>query len=336
MTQANISVGEDAVSGAFGVGMDYFMANEEEQKRIAANNTTLQKEEWETLSETMISEYRRTIRGFEHLMDAGLTRQLSLATKVDLWQTRSSFSEAEVSMDGESRSDEDRITYDFQGVPIPIVHKDFRISDRDLQSSRNLGNDLQTDSVAEATHEVTETLDDMLFTGWSPTVRDANNNSFTLYGYTDHPDRIQFTADGDWDTDATAVRDDFVGFFDELDDNEREGPFWVYLNPRDWRRYRSAVDEEGDGNRTMRARIEEEFDQELDNVWRMPRLNEGEAVVVDPSPDVVELAVAEDVQLIEWQSGSGMTHQFKAMGAMAPEIKADTEGQSGVVHVTGL
>ena len=332
---ANIDIGEEAIEGAFGAGMEYFNASPEERKKIAANNTTLQKDEWETLSDTMIAEYRRVVRGFEHLIGAGLTRQLSLATKVDLWQERSGINDAEVSMDGESRSAEDRIEYDFAGVPIPIVHKDFRISSRDLQSSRNLGNDLQTDSVAEGTHEVAEKLDELLFTGWSPSVRDANNNAFTLYGYTDHPDRNQFTAAGDWDTDYANVRDDFVGIFDELDENEREGPFWTYLNPRDWRRYRAARDETDDSAPTMRSRLEEDW-PELGNVYRMPRLDPGEAVVVDPSPDVIELALAEDIQLIEWQSGSGMTNQFKVMAAMAPEIKSDNIGQSGIVHVTGL
>lgn len=332
---AEIDLGEDPVAGAFGHGMDYFMTNEQKRNEIRQNNTTLQKDEWEQLSDTMITEYRRNAYAVEHLRNAGLTRSLSLATKVDLWQTRTGITDPEVSMDGETRSSEDRITYDFEGVPLPIIHKDFRIGQRDLQSSRNLGNDLQTDTAADATEVVTKGLDDLIFNGWEAQIGDANGNTFQLDGYTTHPDRNQYSG-ADWST-ADNIRDDIVGMLDTLDQNDRDaGDFWFYLAPQQWREFRSAVDPDGDGNQTVRRRVMNEFDQEIGNVYRAHDLSDGQAVVVDPRPDVVELGIAEDVQMIEWQSGSGMTSHFKVMAAMTPEIKSDRTGQSGIVHATGL
>jgi len=334
-TGANIDTGEEAVDGAFGVGMDYFMANVEERREIAANATTLEEEEWETLSDRMVSVYQETTVGIEDLQDAGLTRDLSLATKVDLWSRGGEMSDADVTMDGETRSQEDRPTYSTSGVPIPIVHKDFRVSDRDLQSSRRMGNDLRTDGVAQATVSVTEMLERILFQGWDPTVRDSSGDTFTLYGYTTHPNR-NTVAGSDWGT-AGNIRDDIVSSLDALDTDERTaGGFWMYVAPTQYREFRSAVDPDGDGNLTVRERVTNEFDPEIGAVRRASFLPDGEAVMVDPSPDVVELAVAEDVQTIEWQSGSGMTNHYKVMAAMAPEIKADSSGQSGVVHLTGI
>lgn len=335
MTNANVETGTDAVAGAFGVGMDYFMANEDEKKKIIANNTTLQRDEWETIKDEMVATYRREAYGVPHLRNAGLTRNISLATKVDIWQKRSSLTDPEVSMDAENRSDEDRLVYDYDGVPVPIVHKDFRIGDRDLQTSRNLGNDLQTDTVSEATEVVTRGLDDLLFNGWEAQVSDARNQTFDLYGYTTHPDRVQYSG-SDWGT-VDNIRDDIVGILDELDQNDRDaGGFWLYLAPAQWRQLRSAIDVDGDGNNSLRQRIMNEFDQEIDQIFRAHHLEDGQAVMVDPKPDVVELAIAEDVQTIEWQSGSGMTHNFKVMSAMVPEIKSDWEGKSGIVHATSL
>lgn len=332
---ANVSTSEEAVDGAFGVGMEYFMSNAEKRKEIAANATTLEEDEWETLSDRMVTVYQQTTVGIEDLQSAGLTRNLSLATKVDLWQERNEMSEADVSMDGETRSQEDRTTYQTSGVPIPIVHKDFRISDRDLQSSRRMGNDLRTDGVAQATTTVTEMLERILFEGWNPTVRDSDGDTWTLYGYTTHPDRNTVSG-SDWGT-AGNIRDAFVSSLDALDNDERTGGgFWSYIAPPQWRQFRSAIDPDGDGNMTVRERVLNEFDSEIGAVRRAPFLDDGEMVMVDPSPDVVELAVAEDVQTIEWQSGSGMTNQYKVMAAMAPEIKSDNTGQSGVVHVTGI
>jgi hypothetical protein len=182
---------------------------------------------------------------------------------------------------------------------------------------------------------VSEKLEELLFSGWTPTIRDEDGDTYTLYGYTDHPDRNTYTG-SDWGT-AGNIRDDIVAMFDEMDkDNRTGGGFWLYIAPTQWREYRKAIDPDGDGNMTVRERIEDEWSQELGAVRRAPKLSSGEAVMVDPSPDVVELAVAEDVQTIEWQSGSGMTNHYKVMAAMAPEIKSDNTSQSGVVHATGL
>lgn len=334
-TQANIDLSEEAVAGAFGVGMEYFMANTQERKRIAANATTLEEDEWETLSDTMVRTYKANLVGIQDLQDAGLTRDISLATMVDLWQDMSAFTEAEVSMDGEAQSDEDRINYATQGVPVPIVHKDFRISERELQSSRRLNNDLRTDGIAEATRVVSEMLESILFEGWDPTYRDQDGDTFQLHGYTNHPDRGTVSG-SDWGT-PDNIRDDVVSALDTLDDNNRTGGgFWMYIAPPQWQQWRSSVDPDGDGNLTVRQRVMDEFDAELDMVGRAEFLPDGEAVLVDPSPDVVELAVAEDIQAVEWSSGSGMTNFVKILAAIAPEVKSDSAGNSGVVHLTGI
>lgn len=334
-TNANVSLGEHAVAGAFGAGMEYFNASEEERRQIVANATTLEKDEWETLSDRMVQLYRDQLVGVQDLRNAGLTRSISLATQVDLWQTITDFTDAEVTMDGEGRSEEDRTTYATEGVPVPIVHKDFRVSDRELQSSRQLNNDLRTDGISNATRQVSEMLEELLFTGWSPTIRDSGGDTFTLYGYTDHPDR-NTVAGSDWGT-AGNIRDDIVSMLDALDTDERTGGgFWLYIAPPQWREFRSAIDPDGDGNMTVRERVLNEFDTEIGAVRRADRVPDGEAVMVDPSPDVVELAIAEDIQTIEWMSGSGMTNHFKVMAAMAPEIKSDAGNKSGVAHTTGI
>jgi len=336
---ANVSGGADAVSGAFGEGLSYFMANQEERKQIAANATTLEDDEWRVLSDRMVEVYRGELVGISDLQSAGLTRDISLATKVDLWQTMNEMTGAEVSMDGETESEEDRATYSTEGVPVPIVHKDFRIGERDLLTSRRLNNDLRTDMVADATRAVTETLEDILFHGWNPQVSD-DRDSFELYGYTTHPDRNTVAASENWSrtgSGASEIRATIVDALDELDDDERDGGgFWLYMAPEQWRVFRAAIDPDGDGNLTVRERLEGEFGTEIGAFRRASHLDDGTAVMVDPRQDVVELASAEDVQTVEWQSGSGMTNHFKVMAAMAPEIKSDGTGQSGIVEMTGL
>lgn len=342
-TNANVEYSSDAVSGAFGVGMDFFMANDDDRSEIIANAVTLEKDEWETLSDRMVQIYRANLVGVQDLRNAGLTRGISLATQVDLWQKLTDFTEAERTMDGETRSEEDSTTYATEGVPVPITHKDFRISERALRSSRRLNNDLRTDDVANATRQVSESLEDLLFNGWSPTFSDSDGDSYTLYGYRTHPDRNTPASAGDWTNAGPGgsapgvIRETIVNMLDALDnDNRTGGGFWLYIAPPQWREFRSTIDTNGDGNLTVRERIMDEFGQELAAIRRAEYIPNGEAVLVDPEPDVVELAVAEDVQTVEWQSGSGMTNHYKVMSAMAPEIKSDAANRSGIAHVTGI
>lgn len=341
-TEANVSTSEEAVSGAFGMGMQYFELSANEQKQVIANASTLEEDEWRTLSDAMVQAYQANLVGVSDLMNANLTRSVSLATKVSLYQQINEFTEAEVSMDGEADSEEDYPGYETKGTPIPIVHKDFRVSERDLQTSRRMGNDLQTDGVAASTRVVSEKNEQLLFSGWTPTVRGDDGNTFTLHGYTTHPDRNTYTG-SDWssagpgETNAGAIRTDIVGMLDALDgDNRTSGGFWLYLAPPQWREFRSTIDSNGDGNRTVRERILNTFDQEIGAVRRAEHLPDGSAVMVDPRQDVVQLVMAEDVQMIEWTSGSEMTNHYKIMSAMAPEIKSDAQGRSGIVHTTGI
>lgn len=337
-TQANVNQANGMdLGGAYGRGMEYFSANAEERKQIVANATTLEEDEWETISDRVVQVYHENLVGIGDLQNAGLVRNLSLATVVDVWQDVTAFSEADVSMDGEAGSEEDRVEYSSNRVPIPIIHKDFKVSERELMSSRQLGNDLRTDNVAAATRQVTEKLEDILFNGWTPVIRDSDGDTASIDGYTTHSDRNTVSG-SDWGT-AGNIRDDIVSMLDALDDDNRspgDTGFWLYIAPTQWQEFRSAVDPDGDGNMTVRERVLNEFDQEIGAVRRAEFLSAGEAVMVDPKPDVVELAQAEDVQTVEWQSGSGMTNYFKVLAAMAPEIKSDSGGRSGIAHATGL
>lgn len=339
---ANIGQSASAVEGAFGMGLDYFELSANERKKVAFNASTLEEDEWRTLSDAMVQAYQANLVGVADLMNSNLTRNVSLATKVDIWQQIQEFTAAEVSMDGETSGDEDRPGYITQGTPIPIVHKEFRVSERDLSSSRRLGNDLQTDGVAAATRVVSEMNEQLLFSGWDPVVRGNDGNTFQLHGYTTHPDRNQVSG-SDWSTagpgeaNEGVIRDDFLALLDAMDvDNRTGGGFWIYISPQQWREFRGTVDSVGDGERTIRARLQDEFGSEISRIRRAEYLPDGEAVMIDPRQDVLQLLVAENIQMIEWESPSGMTNHFKVMSAMAPEIKSDAEGRSGVAHITGI
>lgn len=332
------------LSGAWGQGMDYWFLNKDEKKQVAANylasnSSTLERDEYETLTDRIITTYKDELVGVQDLQDAGLTRGISLATQVDLWQQLSEVTEAEASMDGEAQGENDQVTYTTQGVPVPIFFKDYKIPQRQLMTSRRMGNDLRTDNAGEMSRVVARLMDQILFQGWEPAVPTARGDSWEIYGYTS-TEVSDSVSGSDFGT-AGNIRDVFVEAINTLDDNNQspagEG-YWTYISKSQYQEYRSAVDPDGDGNLTVRERIQDEFDAELGAVKSVPDyvLPDGEMIMLNPTADVVEFAQAEDLQTIEWSSGSGMTNFYKIMAAGAPEIKTDSKGQTGIAHVTGI
>lgn len=347
MSDANVTNAEsmDYGGAAWGAGWDWFSMNQNQRKAYAANAmasnaSTLERDEYETLSDRIIQTFKRALVGLDDLQEQGLTRNISLATQVDLWQTMSEVTEADITMDGEDQADNDRIEYTTEGVPVPIIHKDFRIPQRELETSRRMNNDLRTDTAAEVSRAVAEMANQMLFQGWNPGVSTERGDTFEVYGYTSS-DVAAPVSGSDFGTESN-IRDAFVGAIDKLTDENNQEPagdgFLTYISQTQYRQFRSAIDPDGDGNLTVRERVENEFDMELGPIQSVPDyvLPDGEMVMVNPTPDVVELALAEDMQTIEWSSGSGMTNFYKVMWAGAPEIKTDSKNNKGVAHVTGI
>lgn len=347
MTDANVTNADsmDYGGAAWGAGWDWFSMNQAQRKQYAANamasnQSTLERDEYETLSDRIIQTYKRALVGIDDLQERGLTRNISLATQVDLWQTVSEVTEADITMDGEDQANNDRIEYTTDGVPVPIIHKDFRIPQRELETSRRMNNDLRTDTAAEVSRAVAEMANQVLFQGWNPAVDTARGDSWQLYGYTDSA--VSTAVSGSDFGTPSNIRDTFTASIDALMDDNNQEPegdgFLTYISQTQYRQYRNAIDPDGDGNLTVRERIENEFDMELGAIQSVPDyvLPDGEMVMVNPTPDVVELAMAEDLQTLEWSSGSGMTNFFKVLWAGAPEIKTDSKGNVGVAHVTGI
>jgi len=345
MSTANFTTNDDIdLNAPWGYGQDYWFLNKEEKKEVAANHlasnaSTLERDEYETLTDRIISTYKDELVGVADLQSAGLTRNISLATQVDLWQQLSEVTEAEASMDGEAQGNNDTVEYTTQGAPVPIYFKDYKIPQRQLMTSRRMNNDLRTDNAGEMSRAVARLMDQILFQGWEPAVDTARGDSWKLYGYTDT--EVSASVSGsDFGTEGN-IRDVFVDTIDTLDDNNQSpggDGYWTYISKNQYQQFRSAIDPDGDGNLTVRERIMNEFDEELGMVKSVPDyvLPDGEMVMVNPTADVVEFAQAEDLQTIEWSSGSGMSNFYKIMAAGAPEIKTDSKGQVGVAHVTGI
>lgn len=316
-------------------GREDMAANAAKQVAKFRANAQLEKDEWKTLDENLVEIAQEELVVVNALREAGLTTNEDLSTLIHEWQGTNEFGDADVDMAAESSGTEDASTFSLHGVPLPIVHKSFRIPYRTLLASRNRGQGLDTQNQNKAARAVMEGLDDLAVNGWGSTVE-----GYQAYGLTNHPDRNTQSGTSDWDdftnNDADTVRGDILDGVEILEnDNYGMGNTgYLYMLGRGayqaLRRWDTGTDQE----RGLLERLRDEFgDIEFINA---PTLDDGEAIMLKPVEDVVELAVASDIQNVEWESNDGFTTHMKVMASITPVVKSDDSGQSGVLHQTNL
>lgn len=294
--------------------------------RSIRTNDLLRKDEWEELDEAVVDVAREQLVGIADLQAAGLTLALGgLGTLISQFEQLQDMSPASVDMAGETPGEEDTVGFTLVGVPVPIVHKDYRLNIRRLEASRRLGDSLDVTQAQVAARLVRDELEDILFNG-EPLVVQGDS----IFGYTTHPDRNTDTG-ADWGTigniftnvnDAISVLEG-VGFF---------GPYGLYVSRVQFGQAREVfVDGSGQSaiNRVLENIPNLQFFKASD------RLTD-EFVIVTMIRDVVDLAIAQNIVTVEWSDLGGMITRFKVMTAMVPRVKSTADGDSGIIQVTGI
>jgi hypothetical protein len=57
-------------------------------------------------------------------------------------------------------------------------------------------------------------------------------------------------------------------------------------------------------------------------------------LLVEMTSDVVRWVNGMNLQNVEWSTEGGMISHYKVMTIQVPQVRADQEGQSGVVHIS--
>lgn len=330
----------DVMLNQSGLGIDYLLENDSTVRaQMLANRGALEYEEWKELTDTVVEVRKQQLNLVSDLREAGLTRQADIAQLVTKWQTSDHISEdAEISVEYGHRSDEETVSFGLDGAPLPLYQKYWRIDRRFLENSRRgPGGPLNTRLAAQMTRAVSNTIEYSFLQGWNRPI-----DGYQMYGLMNHPKRNEHTG-GDWTTTSDpqdVVRDDILDMIEMLEDDEfDDGGYWLYLSRSEWQRLRALIADFGGGNPgdvNMRDRIREEFSEEIDRVRVTKNIPDGEAVMFQPSRDVVEVGMAEDIQPVEWESADSSTVYVKIMAAMNIQLASTAEGQMGVVHATGL
>jgi len=319
----------DIVQGGKGSG-DVAMKLLESNFNIQALRThdVLRKDEWKLLDDKVVEVARQRLVGVADLMSAGLKHTIPNAlgvTRVE-WETVGDMTGAEVSMSGVTPGQNDRPNYELEGIPLPIIHKDFNINIRALHASRNGGSPLDTTMAAHAAKVVAEKLEAILFDGYAA----IKMNNSTIYGYTTC---VRNTGTAyDWSlvgTDGTEILSDVLEIIADLYASNMFGPFMFYI-PLSWY-VKLGEDFKAESDKSILQRLKEI--PGVKDIKPSQNITSG-VIAVTMASDVVDMLDGMQPTTIMWPSHGGMVTNFKVMAIMAPRFKSTQTGQSGIAHYT--
>lgn len=288
--------------------------------------TLLQYDEWKAFDNVVTEVARANLIGIGDLMKAGLTYNLPNALGKTLlqWEKVSDMAAAEVSMSGVSEGQNDKVDFGLDTMPIPIIHKEFNLNIRQLASSRNKGEPLDTTQIAYATRKVVEQVESILFKGST-----VLGTGHVLYGYTTQTYRTTGSVTATW---VTATGDqiitDLLNMINAAIGKNFFGPYMLYVPLAVYTNM--LRDLKANSDKSIISRIKEI--PSIVDVKASYLLTGTNIILVQMTRDVVELIDGIQPTLVQWDSRGGFTQHFKIIAIMPPRFKNDYLNQSGIVH----
>lgn len=289
---------------------------------------TLRKDEWKTLDEVVIKAAKPRLRVFGDLRSSGLVYNIpnGMSKTILESETMSDIDEAVISMDGTRQSSGDRPQFNLSGLPLPIIHKDFSFSARQVMVSRNGNTPLDTSGASLAARRVAEQIEALTLGTASFTFGGG-----TIYGYKNHPQRLTKTLTNPtnvgW-TPGTLITE-ILAMKTQSQDAYHYGPWFCYCAPA-WDKYMDDDYSAAKGDLTLRQRIG--MIEGIDAPMTADYLTNYDLLLVQKTEDTARAVIGMDLTTLQWETMGGMMLNFKVMAIMVPQVRADYNNKSGVVH----
>ncbi len=294
-----------------------------------AGTATLRKDEWLKIDETVIEVAQNRLRGIRDLQTYGLVKNLpgAMGMTVYAWETITDLSGPEANMDMVSRARNERLEYDMESIPLPVLFKDYEINARFLAVSRRDGSGIDTIAARLATQKVVQGMEDRLFNGW-----DFTYAGYTLYGYRTYPKRNTGNLLGSWTASATTgvmKLQDILNGRQKLRDNKMFGNFIVYV-PSTYE-IALAEDYKSESDKTVKQRILEV--DGLVDIKVSDYLPNDEIILVHLDKTTVTLINGMDPTPIQWDTEGGTRLHHKILALSVVKFATDSAGNCGLVHL---
>lgn len=315
------------------------------------NATSLRKEEWIHFDQVVVRAARKRLRAWSDLASQSSFSGFNGMGKMILeHETMSDPGVAITDMDGLGVGRTDSPKFQLEGLPLPITHSNFWFSQRRLATSRNTQTPLDSSMAEAAARRVSESVEKTLIGvqtgltyGGNSTQVGGYGRTSSVYGYTNFPNRLtktNMTAPTGSNPEVTVS--EVLAARDSLFNNNFYGPFMLY-HSTDWDKYLdndyqrlvSGGNSVG-GSMTLRNRLR--MIEDIQDVRRLDFLNSATnpftMIMVQMTTDVARAVEGLQITTIQWESQGGMMLNFKVMCIMVPQLRADFNGNCGIMHMT--
>lgn len=306
------------------------MQNDGTYKSFPLMNTTatLRKDDWKILDDAIVKAALERLTLVTDLRSAGLTFTIpqGMGKTVLETETQSDTNDAIISMDGLRESPDDRPEFELSNLPLPITHKDFQFSARQILCSRNGGSPLDTTMAEACARKVSEKVEKL-------TIGRDTGTTFgggTVYGLINFTSTITYSlttpvgASGVGEqllADVLAMRQASVAA-------KHYGPWMMYVAPN-WDTYLDA-DFKSNSDKTVRERIK--MVNGIMDIKTLDFLQNYDIVLVQMTSDIIRMVIGMDITTLQWDTKGGMQKNFKVMAIMVPQCRADFNGNTGIVY----
>jgi len=153
----------------------------------------------------------------------------------------------------------------------------------------------------------------------------------TIYGYCNHTSRQQYTSLTDWGSSGITgkeIQNDVLNMIQLMINKKHYGPYGLYIPTA----YETSMSEDYTTAypKSVRTRLMEI--EQLEFIKVADKLADDNVVLVELKPETIRMVVGFQPMVLEWTSHGGMEFEYKVMSIMVPQIRADADGNIGLVH----
>lgn len=289
----------------------------------------LRENEWREYDQSVTEIARDQYTIVADLLGAGLRKPLknAMGTTALVWDRIGDMDDAQVDMTAEAVDIRDRLEYGQDGMPLPLIHKGFRLDIRTLAASRKSGEGLDVTHVEAATRKVIQTIEKLFLTGNFS----AGMGAGRVYGVTAFPYRITGSLSVTWVT-ATAAQiwTDMNAMIGALEAKGQFGPYGMYIPRAFAPRLRDDYDRTTATGTSIRSRLMEIADLKWIKVHSF--LTGTNVIVIQLRKGTIEVIEGIQPRVVEWSAEGGMIFLFKVIAMILPRIRRDALDQVGIAH----
>lgn len=319
-------------------GRAYIVQNVQDKKTgkvgprsILVQNTgitaALRKEDWVHLDGAIIKAAKPRLRFVGDLRSAGLTYTIpnGFGKTVLQHESMSDITDAEIAMDPYKETQADRPVFDLTNLPLPIIHKDFWFTTRQIAVSRSGGSPLDTTTAELAARRVAE-MAEKLALGVAGSYKYGGGY---VYGLTNFPQNMSksmtLPTDADWAPSVTL--DEVLAMKEQSQLAYHYGPWTIYNSPQ-WDKYLDGDYSAAKGQNTLRQRIK--MVDGIGDVRTLDYLTGYKMIMVQQTSDVIREVIGMDMMTVQWEP-TPFRVNFKVLCIMVPQLRADINGRNGIV-----